>query len=54
MLSVRLTIKVKVGIPQSVKVEWYPHKITGSSHLKDSGFLETLILVFVGENCCLC
>ena len=29
----RLTIKVKVGIPESFKVGWYPHKITGSSHL---------------------
>ena len=34
MLYVRLTIKVKVGIPDSFKVGWYPHKITGSSHLK--------------------
>ena len=33
MLYVRLTIKVKVGIPQSFEVGWYPHKITGSSHL---------------------
>ena len=30
---VRLTIKVKVGIPESFKVGRYPHKITGSSHL---------------------
>ena len=36
MLYVRLTIKVKVGIPESFKVGWYPHKITGSSHLKYS------------------
>ena len=36
MLYVRLTIKVKVGIPESFKVGWYPHKITGSSHLKTS------------------
>ena len=36
MLYVRLTIKVKVGIPESFKVGWYPHKITGSSHLKRS------------------
>ena len=35
MLYVRLTIKVKVGIPESFKVGWYPHKITGSSHLKN-------------------
>ena len=34
MLYVRLTIKVKVGIPESFKVAWYRHKITGSSHLK--------------------
>ena len=34
MLYDRLTIKVKVGIPESFKVGWYPHKITGSSHLK--------------------
>ena len=34
MLYVRLTIVVKMGIPDSFKVEWYPHKITGSSHLK--------------------
>ena len=34
MLYVRLTIKVKVGLPESFKVGWYRHKITGSSHLK--------------------
>ena len=34
MLYVRLTIKVKVGIPESFKVGQYAHKITGSSHLK--------------------
>ena len=33
MLYVALTIKVKVGIPESFKVGWYPHRITGSSHL---------------------
>ena len=33
MLYVRLVIKVKVGIPESFKVGWYRHKITGSSHL---------------------
>ena len=33
MLYVRLTIKVTVGMPESFKVGWYPHKITGSSHL---------------------
>ena len=30
-------IKVKVGIPESFKVGWYPPKKTGSSHLK-AGF----------------
>ena len=34
MLYVRLTIVVQMGIPDSFKVGWYPHKITGSSHLK--------------------
>ena len=33
-LYVRLTIIVKVGIPESFKVGWYPHNITGSSHLR--------------------
>ena len=34
ILYVRLTLKVKVGIPESFKVGWYPPKKTGSSHLK--------------------
>ena len=34
ILCVTLTIKVKVGIPESFKVGWYRQKITGSSHLK--------------------
>ena len=35
ILCVRLTIKVKVGIPERFKVGWYPPpKKTGSSHLK--------------------
>ena len=34
ILCVRLTMKVKVGIPESFKVGWYRQKITGSSHLK--------------------
>ena len=33
MLYVRLTIKVKVRIPESFKVGWYPPKITGSTPL---------------------
>ena len=35
ILCVRLTIKVKVGIPESFKLGWYPPKKTGSSHLKE-------------------
>ena len=38
ILCVRLTIKVKVGIPESFKVGWYPLKKTGSSHLKSACF----------------
>ena len=34
ILCVRITIKVKVGTPESFKVRWYPPKKTGSSHLK--------------------
>ena len=36
MLYVRLRIKLNEGIPESFKVGWYPHKITGSSHLKSA------------------
>ena len=36
ILCVRLTIKVKVGIPESFKVGWYPEEKTGSSHLNSS------------------
>ena len=43
MLYVRLTLKVKLGIPESFKVGWYPHKLTGSSHLKFQIFLSTLL-----------
>ena len=38
ILCVRLTIKVKVGIPESFKVGWYRPKKTGSSHLKNFDF----------------
>ena len=37
-LYVRLKVKVKVGIPESLKVEWYSHKINGSSHLNFEQF----------------
>ena len=36
-LYVRLTIKVKEGIPESFKVGWYRHKITGSSDFNLTG-----------------
>ena len=39
ILCVRLTIKVKVGIPESFKVGCYPPKKTGSSHLKFRPYL---------------
>ena len=39
ILGVRLTIKVKVGIPESIKVGWYSPKKTGSSHLKNMRIL---------------
>ena len=45
ILCVRLAIKVKVGIPESFKVGWYPPKKTGSSHLK------TLLSESFGGNC---
>ena len=38
MQYVRLVIKVKVEIPESFKLGWYPHKITGSSHLNGGFF----------------
>ena len=44
ILCVRLTIKVKVGIPESFKVGWYLPKKTGSSHLKP-----TFIRVFCSK-----
>ena len=40
ILCVRLTIKVKVGIPESFKVGWYPPKKTGSSHLNATLMIE--------------
>ena len=36
ILCVRRTIKVKVGIPESFKVGWFPPKKTGSSHLNST------------------
>ena len=45
ILCVRLTIKVKVGIPERFKVGWYSPQKTGSSHL-NLGPLYQLILFF--------
>ena len=42
MLHATLTIKVKVAITESFKVGWYPHKITGSSHLNLTGLWDWL------------
>ena len=42
MQYVRLMIKVKVEIPESFKLGWYPHKITGSSHLNGGFFCVTI------------
>ena len=43
LLCVRLTIKVKVGIPESFKVGWYPPKKTGSSHLNTGQSSKTFL-----------
>ena len=51
ILFVRLTIKVKVGIPESFKVGWYPPKKTGSSHLKPN---KTLAFAKNLPSRCLC
>ena len=40
---VRLTIKVKVGIPESFKEGWYPPQKTGSSHLKIKSSLLSVV-----------
>ena len=45
ILCVRLTIKVKVGIPESFKVGWYPPKKTGSSHLNTGYRCKDLIKI---------
>ena len=44
ILCVRLTIKAKVGIPESFKVGWYPPKKTGSSHLNSRTWKMTSVL----------
>ena len=49
MLYVRLTIKVKVGIPESFKAEWYPQKITGSP-IKMANFFFAYCWPYTGRN----
>ena len=49
ILCVRLTIKLKVGIPESFKVGWHPLKKTGSSHLKGLLCCMTLPSVLVPQ-----
>ena len=50
ILCVRLTIKVKVGIPESFKVGWYPPKKTGSSYLKTSKPNFVTFFVYFGNS----
>ena len=45
ILCVRLTIKVKVGIPDSLKVGWYLPKKTGSSHLNNVWNLNSISIL---------
>ena len=48
MLSIlcgRLTIKVKVGIPESLKVGWYTPQKTGSSHLNKVRYFFSLQVI---------
>ena len=51
ILCVRFMIKVKVGIPESFKVGWYPLKKTGSSHLKGLFFHVRKFLSHIPVTC---
>ena len=51
---VRLTIKVKMGIPESFKVGWYHPKKTGSSRLKLTAVLIALIMLKSMLQLCAC
>ena len=55
ILCVRLTIKVKVGIPESFKVGWYPPKKLGRVTLRCSllhaRYLPTISAMINAENC---
>ena len=48
ILCVRLTIKVKVGIPESFKVGWYASQKTGSSHLNRPTSTKGMGCILVG------
>ena len=49
ILCVRLTIKVKVGIPESFKVGWYPLKKLGRVTLKsEKSFSSNVVVLSVG------
>ena len=50
MLYVRLTITIKVGIPESFKVGCYPHKITGSSPLNSLKLIQNNYFFNFGVN----
>ena len=50
MLCVRLTIKVKVGIPESFKVGWYHPKNAGSSHLNFVSFFMPFLFTLDANN----
>ena len=50
ILCVRVTIKVKVGIPESFKVGWYRQNITGSSHLKLFRHTEIELTILYGKS----
>ena len=59
-----LRSNVKVGIPESFKLGWYPHKITGSSHLntrnndtipaQDKSAIEIKLLLLLLQCCETC
>ena len=50
MLYVGLMIKLKVGIPESFKVGWYPLIITESSHLKRTKLWSAFIIRIIGSS----
>ena len=50
MLYVRLTMKIKVGIPESFKVGWYPYKIPGSSPLNSLKLIQNNYFFTFGVN----